>query len=552
MYKAKDSLLDRDVALKVFNATDKGQYTVIEEIKKAIRLHHPHLLRYYDVAVVENTNALGEMDTLQIGVMELANAGDLKQFARRNPQSPMLFTLLRQVLSGLEYLHQKGIIHRDLKPQNILLVEDGGELTARISDFGISKSMDSGTIISSVTVGSIEYMAPEQFNSAKYGINGKLGTNVDLWSFGIMLHELVTNETLFGQRGRNITTEQIMSAILSDVLPPGIDRLPEPYRTIVKKCLIKDAKLRVQKANEILKMLDDFETVKQNENHAVMTQQFMMPQLHHTNSGYANGDVAASTPNNKNEGNTPVKSKSQPILPTSVAHKKPNQYYLIVGLVAIAGFAAFLFYKSKYDGNDKSYLATIENAKQLVESKQYAEADKIFAANMGEWQTQNDTVAMRLAAPWYAISRLGVGDTTSALPWLEKGAATLDKNCLFELGSLYYLGHTVSQDYDKALALFKQAATAGEARSQAMLGNMYFMGQGVETNYNEAIRNYYNAANQGNSVAMYALGLAYLNGAGVPKNEIEARKWFLEVLDKKDNAEAVKAATNQLQSMHDK
>ena len=69
VYKATDTRLDIEVAIKVFNATDKGQYTLIEEIKKAIKLQHPNLLRYYDVAIVENNNALGEVDTLQIGVI---------------------------------------------------------------------------------------------------------------------------------------------------------------------------------------------------------------------------------------------------------------------------------------------------------------------------------------------------------------------------------------------------------------------------------------------------------------------------------------------------
>jgi len=215
VYKANDVLLDREVAIKVFNASDKGQYTVIEEIKKAIRLDHPNLLRYYDVAIVENTNALGEKDVIQIGVMELANAGDLKQFVNSFPDSPMLPVLLRQVLNGLEYLHQKGIVHRDLKPQNILLTNYDGVLTAKISDFGISKNLDSGTSSSSMAIGTIEYMAPEQFNPAKYGVNGKIHTNVDLWSFGIMAYELITNQPLFGQRGGHTTAEQIMNAILS-------------------------------------------------------------------------------------------------------------------------------------------------------------------------------------------------------------------------------------------------------------------------------------------------------------------------------------------------
>ena len=255
VYKAKDALLDRDVAIKVFNINGQTHYTIIEEIKRAIRLEHPNLLRYYDAAVLKHTTPLGEEETIQIGVMELANAGDLKQFAQHNPGSPLLFKLLQQVLSGLEYLHANGIIHRDLKPQNILLVERNGELSAKISDFGISKSLDSGTASSSMAIGTIEYMAPEQFNPAKYGINGKIGTNVDLWSFGIMVHELLTNEPIFGQRNGNTTAEQIMASILSTEVPADLEKLPAPYREAVKECLVKDAKTRVQKANELIAIL---------------------------------------------------------------------------------------------------------------------------------------------------------------------------------------------------------------------------------------------------------------------------------------------------------
>ena len=261
VYKAKDVLLEREVAIKIFNVNDQNHYTVVEEIKKAIKLIHPNLLQYYDVAVVENTNALGESDVLQVGIMELANAGDLKEFVKHNPGSPIIFKLLNQVLNGLEYLHNKGIIHRDLKPQNILLVEQDGELTAKISDFGISKSMESDTHSSSMAIGTIEYMAPEQFNPSKYGINGKIGTNIDLWSFGIMVHELLTNESLFGQRSGNTTSEQIMSAILSSEIPESIASLPEPYRSTVKKCLVKNANQRVQKAKELIGLIEGKEYI---------------------------------------------------------------------------------------------------------------------------------------------------------------------------------------------------------------------------------------------------------------------------------------------------
>lgn len=109
VFRARDELLQRDVALKVFNLTGSHDYTVLNEIRKVIQLAHPNLMRYFDVILLEQSNALGEKEQLQIGVMEYANAGDLKQFARANPGSAQLEVLLAEVLHGLAYLHGKDI-----------------------------------------------------------------------------------------------------------------------------------------------------------------------------------------------------------------------------------------------------------------------------------------------------------------------------------------------------------------------------------------------------------------------------------------------------------
>ena len=267
VYKANDVLLDRQVAVKIFSSQNEDKYSVVEEIKKVIKFEHPSLLRYFDVILLDQENALGQREQLQIGIMEYANAGDLKQFAIKNPKSPLLFKFLQQVLQGLEYLHQKNIVHRDLKPQNILLVEDNGQINAKISDFGISKDVNSDTKSSTMVVGTIEYMAPEQFSPQKYGIEGKVSSNVDIWSFGIMVHELITQNTPFGSRDGNTTAEMIMSSILSTEQPEDINTLPEPYKTLVKKCLVANANLRIKKASDLLKYFEvDTNQSKENIN----------------------------------------------------------------------------------------------------------------------------------------------------------------------------------------------------------------------------------------------------------------------------------------------
>lgn len=543
VFKAKDILLDRDVAIKVFNAADKGQYTVIEEIKKAIRLEHPNLLRYYDVAVVQNTNALGETDTIQIGVMELANAGDLKQFARNHPGSPVLFNLLQQVLSGLEYLHQKGIIHRDLKPQNILLTEVDGVLTAKISDFGISKNLDSNTNSASMAIGTIEYMAPEQFSPGKYGINGRIGTNVDLWSFGIMVHELLTNEPLFGQRSGNTTAEQIMNAILSQELPEDIDRLPEPFRTIIKKCLVTDAKQRVQRASEIIHMFSQepgAAGASSGGAETMVIDRSLLPKDEADTVIIPRRErSAASTSNGKGkEGAAPS------------AGKKISSTIWMVALVLLFGgsIAYFVFFNNKPEGSIGGDL-NLEEATKMLNAKKYTEVIALLGSKVSAPGAEADTALYARIVPLYARALLGTGDTSMAVSYLEKGASLGNKDCLFEAGSVYYNGKFRGQDYKKALEYFKKGAEQNDSRAEAMLGNMYFMGLGVAENYGEAIRYYFKAADHGNSVAMYALGLAYINGTGVTQDQTEARKWFQKVVEQNDNPTAVEAARAQLAAM---
>ncbi len=325
VYRAYDTNLDIDVAVKFFNATEAnaGKYTVYEEIKRAIKLNHPNVLRYFDAAILENTNSVGEREVIQIGIMELANAGDLKGFVRNHPGSPELIRLLKEVLSGLDYLHQRGLIHRDLKPQNILLTDHEGILTVKISDFGISKALDGSGISSSKSIGTIEYMAPEQFNPQKYAVNGEIGTNLDLWSFGVMVYELVAGEPLFGQRGGNTSAEQIMTSILAPELPGSIEKLPEPYRAVVKRCLVHQSADRVQRASELIPLL-------QVREHSPVLDTLILPKKNTSET-----ETAVLNP------------KPAPVLETPKAPVKKRRTWLI-GLIAlpfVLGMYRWLIYE---------------------------------------------------------------------------------------------------------------------------------------------------------------------------------------------------------------
>ncbi len=257
VFKAFDQVRKRTVALKFYTGTWTNKYDIIGEINRMEDLVHKNLIRYYDATIIESQNVLGEREQIQIGIMEFANAGDFSQFfGKVEINETLILQLLVDILEGLKYLHEQGMAHRDLKPKNILLNNDNGHLVAKIADFGISKKItDSSNTASSQLLGSIEYMAPEQFNSGRYGINGRLATNVDLWSLGVIMHQLMTRRTPFGNRSEGISQEQILNNILFSDMELELEKIADPIRSVIKRCLVKHAGERALAADELLAII---------------------------------------------------------------------------------------------------------------------------------------------------------------------------------------------------------------------------------------------------------------------------------------------------------
>ncbi len=260
VYKAYDSVRNRTVALKFYHGVASKKYDIISEINRMEDIVHPNLIRYYDASIIESVNVIGEVEKMQVGIIEYADSGDISTFFRQKRRSEKVIRpIILDILKGLQYLHTQNIAHRDLKPKNILLSNSKtkGRLVAKIADFGISKQIGGEDhSMSSQLLGSVEYMAPEQFAPVIYGTNSKLATNMDLWSFGVILYEIFMGKLPFGSRTKGVSYEQILNNILFNPLRIDFKLLPTPYNKVLERCLVKKSVERAQIADELIAILE--------------------------------------------------------------------------------------------------------------------------------------------------------------------------------------------------------------------------------------------------------------------------------------------------------
>jgi Tol biopolymer transport system component/predicted Ser/Thr protein kinase len=250
VYRARDSRLKREVALKVLHpgvASDPERLARFQrEAEVLASLNHPNIAQVYGI----EGNAL---------VMELVEGEDLaKRLARGPIPIDEALPIAKQIAEALESAHDAGIVHRDLKPANVNVRQDG---TVKVLDFGLAKALDPGlatlsaslestspTIASptltmgGVILGTAAYMAPEQ-------ARGKaVDRRADIWAFGVLLYEMITGTRPF----HGETLSDTMASVLTrdpdfSVMPAAT---PHAVRALVERCLQRDPKLRLRDIGE--------------------------------------------------------------------------------------------------------------------------------------------------------------------------------------------------------------------------------------------------------------------------------------------------------------
>ncbi|MEI7842848.1 MAG: serine/threonine-protein kinase [Gallionellaceae bacterium] len=241
VYKARDPLIDRIVAIKTINLglalDEKEEYEgrFYQEAKAAGRLSHPNIVTIYDV---------GKNDEVAYIAMEFLQGREIRDILNQGVKLPTreVLDIAVQIAQGLDYAHEHGIVHRDVKPSNIMMIRDGH---IKITDFGIAR-MESASVRTQtgMVLGSPKYMSPEQ-------VMGKqIDARSDIFSLGVMLYEMLTGKAPF--TGENVNA--IMYQTLNGVPPPpsSVDAsMPEMLNFIVAKALAKNVDDRYQSAKEL-------------------------------------------------------------------------------------------------------------------------------------------------------------------------------------------------------------------------------------------------------------------------------------------------------------
>src|SRR5687767_14607215 len=267
VYRARDTKLNRDVALKIlpetFAADPDRLARFTREAQTLAALNHPN------IAQIHGFEDSGPVHALVMELVEGRDLSDLIGAAKATPYVPLsvndALAIARQIADALEAAHDAGIVHRDLKPANVKVREDG---TVKVLDFGLAKAMESGAAKATpyvqsgtaatmtspamtamgLILGTAAYMSPEQ-------ARGKpVDKRADIWAFGVVLYEMLSGQMLF----QGETVSDVLAAVLrADIdlskLPPSV---PPGIRQLLSRCLEKDSRRRLRDIGEARVLLE--------------------------------------------------------------------------------------------------------------------------------------------------------------------------------------------------------------------------------------------------------------------------------------------------------
>jgi len=241
VYKAHHASLDRYVAIKVMDAAMSSEHDFIERFRREARviarLDNPHIVPVYD---------FDELNGQPYLVLKFIDGLTLGQRMKSSPLSMLeVLELVTAVGSGLQYAHNQRILHRDIKPSNVLVAKEG---SIYLTDFGLARMVEGNSSLTGDTiVGTPHYISPEQALNAE-----KLDERTDIYSFGVMIYEMVTGRVPFDAD----TAFSIIEDHIYTPPPPPSTIRPElslEVEDVILKALAKKSTDRYENVSDLVK-----------------------------------------------------------------------------------------------------------------------------------------------------------------------------------------------------------------------------------------------------------------------------------------------------------
>ncbi|HWD06387.1 MAG TPA: PASTA domain-containing protein [Amycolatopsis sp.] len=260
VYRGLDTRLDRHVAIKIMDprfADDRSFVDrFVREARSAAQLHHPNVVAVHDQGFDDPAGAESGLAFL---VMELVDGGTLRDLLSEQGKLDVALALsiAEPVLSALAAAHAAGLVHRDVKPENVLVGRSSSALSGgvvKVGDFGLVRAVASaGTTSSSVILGTVAYLSPEQVTTGAAAARG------DVYSAGILLYEMLTGQPPYtGDTALSVAYRHVND----DVPPPSALRpdLPPALDALILRATRRDPELRPADAGEFLAELQAVRT----------------------------------------------------------------------------------------------------------------------------------------------------------------------------------------------------------------------------------------------------------------------------------------------------
>ncbi len=240
VFRAIDTRLGRTVAIKTSLVQFSERFE--REARAIAALNHPQIATLYDVG--SGPSGFGYL------VLEYVEGPTLAELNRKGPIAPAeVQRIALMIAQAVEAAHEKGIVHRDLKPANIKLSK--GEVV-KVLDFGLAKAMHEAqptlsgeTTQQGIILGTPSYMSPEQ------ALGGPIDPRSDIWSFGVLVSEMLLGKRLFP----GATTSEILASVVH--VDPDLSDIPRQWAPLVRRCLTRDVRRRLQSIGEARVMLED-------------------------------------------------------------------------------------------------------------------------------------------------------------------------------------------------------------------------------------------------------------------------------------------------------